>query len=858
MTLATGTRLGPYEILSPLGAGGMGEVYRAKDTRLGREIAVKVLPEDLASDRERLARFEQEARAASALNHPNILTVYDIGSEEGRSYIAMELVEGKSLREILDSGPLPLRKGLDLAAQIADGLAKAHSAGIVHRDLKPENVMLSKDGFAKILDFGLAKLAPTTREDLSSLPTSAPETTPGVVLGTVGYMSPEQAAGRPVDYRSDQFSFGAIGYEMATGKKPFSRNTSAETLTAIIREEPEAIGELNPKVPAPVRWIVDRCLAKDPEDRYASTKDLARDLKSVKEHLSEASVSEMTAAVEAPRRRRNALPLAAAAAALVVALAAAYLAGRAGARVPQPKFQRLTFQRGTVMAARFAPDAQTVVYSAAWEGHRPRVFSLRPGTPETTALALPDANLLAVSSSGELAIALSPASASVGFSITGTLARVPLAGGAPKEILNDVTYADWAPAGELAVVHRAAGQDRLEFPIGKVLDQTAGWFQDPRFSPDGRQIAYLDHPSSGDYGGVAIVDLAGHKKTLTSGYATIQGLAWSSNGREIWFTAAREGIERELYGVSPSGTLRLIRTMQGTPALFDVSGKGGAIISEDDYRAGTLFFGGGNAPPTDLSWFDWQSARGLSPDGKTLLFDETGEGGGPEASVFVRKTDGSPAVRLGSGASLALSPDAQWALTRSLAEPSFTTLVPIGPGQPVKYPPDGLSGYSATFLPDGRSFVFEANALGHGTRLYLQDVQGGPPRPISAEDLAPSGILCSPDGKQIAAVGGDSHIHLYPVSGGAPIEIASSRAGDSPSGFSADGRSLYVSRQGVPCELDRIELETGRREKLRDLGIADAGGVVGMGPARVTPDGKIAIVGYNRILSTLYRVQGLQ
>jgi Tol biopolymer transport system component len=836
----------------------MGEVYRAKDTRLGREIAIKVLPEELASDRERLARFEQEARAASALNHPNILTVYDIGSEEGRSYIAMELVEGKSLREILDSGLLPLRKGLDLAAQIADGLAKAHSAGIVHRDLKPENVMVSKDGFAKILDFGLAKLAPTTREDLSSLPTSAPETTPGVVLGTVGYMSPEQAAGRLVDYRSDQFSFGAIGYEMATGKKPFARGTSAETLTAIIREEPEAIGELNPKIPVPVRWIVDRCLAKDPEDRYASTKDLARDLKSVKEHLSEASVSGMTAAVEAPRRRGKSFATAAVAVAVVLGLAAAYLAGRAGARAAQPKFQRLTFQRGTVIAARFSPDAQTVVYGAAWEGHRPRIFSLRPGTPETTPLTLPDANLLAVSPSGELAISLRPVRAPVGFSVTGTLARVPLAGGAPKEILNDVTFADWAPTGELAVVHRVAGKDRLEFPIGKVLDETAGWFQDPRFSPDGRQIAYLDHPSSGDYGGVAIVDLAGHKKTLASGYATIQGLAWSPNGREIWFTATREGIERELYGVSASGALRLIRTMQGTPALLDVNAKGGALISEDDYRAGTLFFRGGDAPPTDLSWFDWQSARGLSPDGKTILFDETGEGGGPEGSVFVRKTDGSPAVRLGSGSALALSPDGQWALTRNFTEPTFTSLVPIGPGQPVKYPPDGLSGYSATFLPDGRSFVFEGNSSGHGTRLYLQDLKGGPPRPISAEGLSPSSIFSAPDGKRIVAVGGDSRIHLYPVSGGAPIEISSSRREDSPAGFSADGSFLYVSKSGIPCELDRIELETGRREKLRDLGIADAGGIISMGSAWVTPDGKTAIVGYNRILSTLYRVEGLR
>jgi len=859
MTLAAGTKLGPYEILTPLGAGGMGEVYRARDTRLGREIAVKVLPDELAADRERLMRFEQEARAASALNHPNILTVYDVGSESGRSFIAMELVEGRSLREILEDGPMPVRKGLDLAAQIADGLAKAHSAGIVHRDLKPENVMVSRDGFAKILDFGLAKLSRTSSEDVSSLPTAAPSTTPGMVMGTIGYMSPEQAAGRAVDYRSDQFSFGAIGYEMATGKKPFARGTSAETLTAIIREEPEPAGELNPKVPVPVRWIIDRCLAKDPEDRYASTKDLARDLESVREHLSEASVSGLTAAVSPPARRRRAAVLAFASVAVLAGIAAAYLAGRAGGRAPEPAFQRLTFQRGTILAARFAPDGQTVVYSAAWDGHRPRVFSLRPGTPETTPLSLPDADLLAISPSGELAITLRPVASPVGFAITGTLARVPLAGGAPKEILNDVTYADWAPpGGELAVVHRVAGNDRLEYPIGKVLDRTAGWFQDPRFSPDGRTIAYLDHPSVGDYGGVAIVDLSGRKKTLATGYATIQGLAWSPKGDAIWFTATKEGIERELYSVTLSGSLRLVRTMQGTPALLDVNAKSGALVSEDDYRAGALFFGAGNAPPSDLSWFDWQNVHALSPDGKTILFDETGEGGGPGGSVFVRQTDGSPAVRLGSGTSLALSSDGRSALIRSLHQPTYTTLVPIGPGQPVKLPPDGLDVYSGVFSPDDVHFVVEGNAPGRGTRLYLGDVKGGPLRPISEEGLSPSFVCLSPDAKRVAAVGGDGRIGLYPVSGGPPSEIASSGRPDSPAGFSADGAVLYVSKQGMPCEIDRIELATGRREKVRDLGVADSGGILYMGPAHVTPDGRTVVAGYERILSTLYRIQGLR
>src|SRR6266487_4582008 len=256
MTLAAGSRLGPYEILSPLGAGGMGEVWKARDTRLGREVAIKVLPAEVAADPSRLKRFEKEARSASALNHPNIVTVYDIGASDSVSYIAMELVAGKTLREVLFSGPLPVKRLLQVATQIADGLARAHEGGIVHRDLKPENVMVTKDGLVKILDFGLAKLTQVDSSgEGSHLPTET-GTSPGVVLGTAGYMSPEQASGQPLDFRSDQFSLGSILYEMATGQRAFQRKTGVETLVAILREEPKSIAELNPAAPAPLRWTI--------------------------------------------------------------------------------------------------------------------------------------------------------------------------------------------------------------------------------------------------------------------------------------------------------------------------------------------------------------------------------------------------------------------------------------------------------------------------------------------------------------------------------------------------------------------------------------------------------------------------
>jgi predicted ATPase len=287
MPLLPGTNLGPYQIEALLGLGGMGEVYRARDTRLGRTVAIKILPVEFSVNTDRLDRFQREARSASALNHPNIVTIHDLGQEGSTHYIAMELIEGKTLREVLSAGALPVRKGIEIAVQIAEGLAKAHEAGIAHRDLKPENLMLTHDGFVKILDFGLAKLMATSGEELDTQAASPLQTRPGEVLGTVPYMSPEQVSGAVLDFRSDQFSFGLILYEMVTGKRPFRRDTAAETMVAILREQPDAVGVQNPDAPAPLCWAIDRCLAKEPNKRYATTRDLARELATIRDRFSE-------------------------------------------------------------------------------------------------------------------------------------------------------------------------------------------------------------------------------------------------------------------------------------------------------------------------------------------------------------------------------------------------------------------------------------------------------------------------------------------------------------------------------------------------------------------------------------------
>lgn len=287
--LAPGTKLGRYEILGPLGAGGMGEVYRARDPRLGRELAIKILPTHVAPNKHDLERFEREASSASTLNHPNIVTIFELGQAGPTYYIAMELVEGRPLRKLLGSGAMSLQSVISIGAQVAEGLAKAHEAGIVHRDLKPENLMVTRDGLVKILDFGLAKLvAPTTAESQDAPTMEATLTSPGTILGTVEYMSPEQANGLPVDFRSDQFSLGSLLYEMATGKRTFRRNGHAETIAAILRDHPEPVAILNSQIPAPLGWVIERCLAKSPEERYASTSDLARDLATIRNRLSDA------------------------------------------------------------------------------------------------------------------------------------------------------------------------------------------------------------------------------------------------------------------------------------------------------------------------------------------------------------------------------------------------------------------------------------------------------------------------------------------------------------------------------------------------------------------------------------------
>jgi Tol biopolymer transport system component len=833
----------------------MGEVYRARDTKLGREVALKVLLGEVSADADRRRRFEAEARSASALNHPNIVTVYDIDAAGSTIYIAMELVEGKMLRELILDGALPVRKTLDIAVQAAEGLAKAHAAGIVHRDLKPENLMVSKDGYVKILDFGLAKLVEPVREReaLSALQTmAAPATQPGTVLGTAGYMSPEQAGGGSVDFRSDQFALGAILYEMSTNRRAFQRKTGAETLVAIIREEPEPIGQLNPGVPAPLRWIVERCLAKDPEDRYASTKDLARDLRSVRDHLSEASGA-VAAAEAAPPPRRHPAWLFPAAATLIVGAAAGVFVGRATTSARSEtsiSLQRLTFQRGAIDSARFAPDGQTIVYGASWEGRPVEVFTTRPDGLESRPLGLA-ADILSISSAGEMAISLGKHT-TFGYEAIGTLARVALGGGTPREVLETVQDADWAPDGSNLAVARWVGDTRrLEYPVGKVLLQTAGWVSHVRFSPDGKLIAFLDHPQRGDnIAVVKVVDTEG--KTRLTGPSASSGLTWSVKGDEVWSSGSR------LEATSLSGKTRAIWAYPGDGGVQDIARDGRALFVRETRRRETVGLAPGETAERNLSWLDWSNPRDISADGSTLLFDEEASLSG-RYLIYLRKTTGSPAVMIGRGRSFALSPDGRWVVAAAELASTQLTLLPTGTGEARSLPAANVRCQWAQWFPDGRRLLISGSEPGHAARLYVRDLPAGLPRAITPDGVTTLRQSISPDGKWIAAVGPDGKLALYPAEPGPPRPVPGVASEERPVRWTPDGRHLYVLRPGImSSQVSLIDVATGERRLWKEIRPADPAGVGQVSPILITPDGKSYVYSYRRSLQDLYLVTGLR
>ncbi len=854
MTVLPGSKIGPYEIVAQIGAGGMGEVYRARDARLGRDVAIKVLPASFSDDPDRLQRFAQEARAAAALSHPNILAIFDIGEDKGAPYVVSELLEGETLRDRLRSGALTSRKAIEYALQFAKGLAAAHDKGIVHRDLKPENLFITEDNRLKILDFGLAKLTrPQETGSSGDAPTMQVATDAGMVMGTVGYMSPEQVRGKSADHRSDLFSFGAILYEMLSGKRAFHADTPADTMSAILKDDPPELSETNRVVPPGLERIVHHCLEKNQAQRFQSASDVAFNLEALTE-ISATSRSGIQAAAS-PAPRRWLLPMLAA-----VLIAASYAGvfyfARKNTSSVGPTFHRLTFRRGTILSARFSPDGQTIVYGSALEGKPVELITTRFDSNDSRPLGFEKTQLLAISSTGELAVALR-AHSSNAFLDGGTLARVSLAGGAPREILDNVESADWTPDGsDLAVTHGSGFSAALEFPVGRVIYQGRGWVSHVRISRKGDFLAFADHILNGDDGRVVIVDRNGRHAVSSSFYTTVEGVAWSSDGKEVWFSASPSGAARALYAMDIKGKERLVMRVPGTLTLQDITREGRVLLSEDNAQVGVMALPPGEQVEKNLSWFDWSLLSDLSPDGKTLAFSETGEASNGKYGVFLRGTDGSPAIRLGDGTFPALSPDGKWVAALDNASPPQIQLLPTGTGQQRRLTNDSLEHVRLAWIPDGTGLIFTAVDANHPIRSYWMDLNGKS-RAITPEGV--HGTIVSPDSKDLLATDSAGKRFLYPVQGGDAKPLAVSfEPNDTVMQFAPDGKSLLVGQRGPTLKIFRITLDSNQREPVRELTPADPAGIQTILGARFSTDGKSYAYTYYRVLSDLWVVDGLK
>ena len=848
----TGQVIGHYRVLEKIGSGAMGEVFRARDERLGRDVALKLIRPASNDNPDHLRRFELEARAAAALNHPNIVAIYDVGFNDGTPYIVCELLEGSTLRKRLAEGALPVPVALDYALQIVQGLIAAHDRRIVHRDLKPENLFVTTDGRVKILDFGVAKLQSAPEDSERSVEELTTVTRSGAVIGTVAYMSPEQLRSQQVDHRSDIFSVGAILYEMLAGRRAFRGKTEVDTMTAVLLENPADIDLEQVSVPESVLQIVRHCLEKEPENRFQSARDLAFAL----DTLSSPSSGTRTRLKDS-RRQASVVPWALAGVLLAATLLLLAIEWRGQ---PLPTYQRLTFEQGTVYSARFAPDFRAIIYGAAWNDKPLQIFSTVGDSLLAQPLNLSDANLLAISRTGELAVALHGAHMAHLETVGGTLARTPLAGGSPREVLEDVPWADWDANGELAVVHHAKDVDRIEYPIGHVLYQSKGWISHLRFSPQSDKIAFMDHPALwDDRGSVCLIDHGGHVTVLTPEWESEDGLAWGPDGKEIWFTAVEKGLNRDLHAVNLSGRVRKILDLPEGMSLEDVAPDGRVLVSLDNERV-AMATAARDGRSVDLSWHDWDIAKDISRDGQWVLFEDSSEAAGAHYYLAIRKIDGTPPAQLGEGSSGGLSPDGKWAISILPGSPGQVKLVPIGPGQPRMVTTPGLENIqngSAHFLADGKRITLDASEPGHGVRTYLVDLEGGKPKPITPEGL--TGGLVSPDGRYIFRVDEAEGVAVYPTAGGAPRTIPDLEPGFVPIQWSEDSRSVYAYLGGeVPTKVYRVDLVTGKKTLVQELQPPTNAGVANIAPVVVTRDGSRFAYSYYQVSSVLYLISGLR
>lgn len=854
MSLPSGTMIGPYEVMTPLGAGGMGEVYKARDIRLDRTVALKILPETFAADASRMQRFEHEARLLATLNHPNVVAVFDVGSYTGKPYLVSEFLDGKTLRERIEEGLLPIRKAVEYATEIAHGLAAAHEKGIIHRDLKPENIFLTSEGRVKILDYGLARsvhLAGRASAD-GSTQTEIPTTQPGMAMGTVGYMSPEQAKGKPVDARSDIFSFGSVFYEMISGSRAFHRDSSVETMNAIINEEPRDVLETRPNIPPAIDHILRHCLEKEPQHRFQSAHDLAFDLAD----LSNLSDSSGRRSAISQRSKHHKLVF------ILGVVVCAIALGALGAWVadtrPRPiQYQQLTFRRGYVYNARFTPGGNTVLYSANWSGEPAEVFAASMENKESRPLSLPGTDLLAISSRGELAILVNARIAIIGMVHTGTLARLNMsAGSAPREIAENVAGADWSPDGNsLAAIRFDDQHNWIEYPLGKRIYTTAvpGWLSHVRISRSGRKIAFIEHPAQGDdRGQVVVTDASG--AIVFRGWVSggIYGLAWKSDDQLLTSAIpADDSAARQLVSLDLSGKMKLALQVPGEITLQDVAPDGRILMTLNE-RNIVIRKHSADGGSNDLSWLDRSILDMITPDGSLILFHEGGRGTGIMGSTFVRRTDGSPAVKLSDGYGVDLSPDRKWAFVFIQSNPVQYRLVPTGAGEAkvVNTPAiEQLRPFG--FSKDGKGLVWIGRISGHRPQAFLTELDGNNPRPISQPGIVP--LLVSANGRFEIRTTPDGP-QLWDYSANLGRVLSQLKPNDPLLALSDDGQWLHVAQLGSRRKITIVRRNLGTRHQETDMEIVaeDPTGLTAINRIVSTPDGRTVVYSYTRHISELY------
>ena len=856
MAAQPGSRIGAYEILDLLGAGGMGEVYRARDARLQRDVAIKIIPDALANDAVARGRFETEARAVASLSHPNIIAIHDFGQDGTVAYAVMELLDGRTLRDLLADGPLAPRKAIDYGAQIAAGLAAAHARGVVHRDLKPENVFITRDGRAKILDFGLAKPAAPIAATAGTIAATYTPTTPGTVLGTVGYMSPEQVRGESVDHRSDIFSLGAVLYEVFSGKRAFTGPSPVETMNAILKEDPPELSIVHQALPPAIDRIVRRALEKDPAERFQSARDLGFALEALT-----ASSGSMPATVEAaPRKRRAAWPVAAAL--IVVAAAAGFFGARAlitTAPTGPVTFTPRTFDPQIIWAARFVGDDGTIVFSSSPRGLRPDLFVARAGASTPQQIGPPGTHLLSVSSRGELAV-LTDASFINQRVFRGTLARMTL-DGSPRPWLENVREAEWSPDGmTLAAIRVTNSEDLLEYPVGTILHRSPGYLSDLRVSPDGSQVAFFEHPVRyDDRGFVKIWERGGSVRVLAGEYWGMQGLAWGPDGQSVYFSAgAGVNVLYQIHEVatSPGSIARPAMPSPVNMIVLDVRRDGRWLVLSADNRFSIRVRRPGAEKEIDLPWMDAEWVPKLNADGTLVMFTDGNQSAGGNYAVSLRKTDGSPPLRLGEGNGIDLSPDGKYALAYLFTPTPRIVVYPTGAGEPrtVDIAPIE-NAQPIQWFPDSRRIVICGNEKSKAARCFAKDVDGGPPTPLTPEGFTQPGPF-SPDGSVMVVQAPDGTGHLLSLKDGAMRRFEGLTGNDAVFAWTPDRRGLLVGA-AVDMRVDRLDLTTGQRTPALQFELAGQPGIKGGGGGiSITPDGRGYAYYYISMPSRLFEISG--